>query len=436
MAKDVIMPALGMTQETGVLIEWYKSEGDTVKKGEPLMLIETDKTTVEIEASANGTLSNVEISPGDEVPVGTKIAILLSEGENAADFKIKRLEPPASASTESVTYPAKEEIKATPVAKVIADKEGINLSQVEGENGKIRKADVLNVLEQRSGPGDVRIRTLGSPKAKHLARENDLPFEEIKTGTGPNGAVIARDVFNVLDERNARVHIADDSDSIVHPTSRMWQVMAKRLTESWQTIPHFYLETEACTEQLEIWRDELVKRLDIRVTLSDLLVKLTAKALSIHPTVNGKWVDNSIHLNKNVNVGLAVAVDDGLLVPVIHQANNATIREITTNRIELVTSAKDNSLTASQMSGGTFTISNLGMLGVRSFSAIVNPPQAAILAVGKSEDKFVAVNGQPVLKRKMSLTLSCDHRVIDGATGARFLQTLVGLIESPLSVLD
>lgn len=412
MAVEVIMPALGMTQETGILVEWLKSEGDAVERGEPLMLVETDKSAVEIESPGSGTLRNVIAKTGDEFPVGTPIAVLVKDGEAVPEIAASTAPagmPEPEATRPTVTTPA------TPLAKSIADKEGLDLKMVARTGDKVRKSDVLAHLELASAPDVI----LASPKAKRLADEASIPLSSL-TGSGPDGAIIAADVM-VPGHSLVQRH---------HETSRLWQVMAKRLTESWQNVPHFYLTYEAKADGLNNWYRSLKKSSE-KVTVTDLLTRIVAHALELHPQVNGSWRNQAIVFNEQINVGLAVAIDDGLVVPVIHNANQRSIDELTDSRRDLIGKARSGSLRPDDFANGTFTISNLGMLGVSEFSAIVNPPQAAILAVGQAQDRAVVENGQLVVRNQMSLTLSCDHRVVDGAIGARFMQALVSLIESP-----
>lgn len=425
MAKDVIMPALGMAQETGTLLEWLKSEGEEVKKGEPLMLIETDKTTVEIEASVDGRLVNVEAHEGDEIIVGTRIALLLAEGETAPKMDARPTPDQQHLAEEPV-----QEQKITPLAKSIATIENVDVSELSGTGRKITKEDVLAYLDKQKQHAGSRQIDLASPKARYGAAENGLRLSDIE-GSGPEGAVLADDVAHVLNR-------TENSGMQNKPAgaSRIWKVMAKRLTESWNTVPHFYLSAEVTMDNISSWHADLRKRTGEKISLTDLLVKATAKALQLHPRINASWQNDDIVYQNQINIGLAVAVDDGLQVPVIRDANDLNINAIAVRRAELVTAARENALSLTDVSDGTFTISNLGMFGTDSFCAIVNPPQAAILATGKSADKVVAVDGQMVIQKRMTMTLSCDHRVIDGATGAKFLQTLAELIENPIRIVD
>jgi len=444
LAKDVIMPALGMAQETGTLLQWLKAEGDEVTKGEPLMEIETDKTTVEVEATASGILANVTAGPGDVVPVGHVIALILAPGETAP--QTSAVLETAEVSTQVATKTEKPaEVLASPLAARIAAEHNVDLKLVKASGERIQKEDVLAYIATQStateAPTPTNGRILASPKARRLAQEQNLDLAAIR-GSGPDGAVLAADVLTAAAAKAVEpvpapaVTPTPIAETEPLPMSRMWQVMAQRLVESWNTVPHFYLEVDVNATQLLVWWKGAQRRASDKVTLTDLLVKLVAAALRKHPRVNAMWQNDNIVLNREVNVGLAVAVEEGLLVPVIHHADQLGLNDLATRRQELISRSKEGKLSLDDLRDGTFTISNLGMFGIDSFSAIVNPPQAAILAVGRIVDKVVPVDGQPGVQPMMSLTLSCDHRVVDGARGARFLQTLVSFIEDPLGVLD
>ncbi len=422
MAKDVVMPALGMAQETGTLLQWLKAPGDNVSKGEPLMEVETDKATVEVEAPASGTLANVTAQPGDMIPVGQVIALILSPGEAVPQAD----QAPAA-------------MAASPIARRIAAEHNLDLAQVKPQGGRVQKEDVLAYLaSQEKSPASGR--TLASPKARRLAQERGLELATI-SGSGPEGAVLAADVLaaslvpaRVNGEKTSEIPAAPELETMA--VSRIWRVMAERVSQAWTTIPHFYLLREVNTTRLIAWLDEARGRSTEKITYTDLLVKLTAAALRQHARLNASWQNDTIVLNPGINIGLAVAVEDGLVVPVIHQADALGLGQLAARRRELVAKAQAGKLSPDDISGGTFTISNLGMYGVDAFSAIVNPPQAAILAVSRIADRVVPLNGQPVVQPMMTLSLSCDHRVVDGARGAQFLQTLADLIEDPLRLLD
>jgi len=461
MAKEVIMPALGMAQETGTLLAWLKQAGDTVVKGEPLMTVATDKTDVEIEANASGILTNVTAKVGDEVPVGQAIALIQSPEEvaaskNAAPAPIVQPAsppPPVAPTTPSVSSTA---VAATPVAMRLAAEHKVDLSLVKvGSSGKIQKEDVLAYLDAQAPKAQpiASGRVLASPKARRLAQEQNVDLATVN-GTGPEGAVLAADVLaaqpriqvditSTLSQPTEVTPVlapeptaAQDSVGEVIPMSRPWRIMAQRLQQSWTTVPHFYLEREANATELVRWRERVQIRAKAKITYTDLLVKLVAATLRKHPRLNASWINEQIVLNQAINIGLAVAVDEGLLVPVVHNADRLGLSEIATRRNEVVTQAQAGKLKPDDLSQGTFTISNLGMYGIDAFNAIVNPPQAAILAVGRIADRVVPINGQPGVQPMTTLTLSCDHRVVDGARAAQFMQALVGYIEDPLSVMD
>jgi pyruvate dehydrogenase E2 component (dihydrolipoamide acetyltransferase) len=387
MPTEVIMPALEMAQETGRVVRWLKAEGDEVAKGEPLMEIETDKVTVEIEAPAAGTLAGIRAAEGDDVPVGEAVAFLLAAGEEAPELA----QVAASAATSAV-----------PAAEAPSN------SLLLGDRGR---------------------RPLASPKARRIAAERGIDLDAI-AGTGPHGAVVAADLSA------AATAPRSEPASNKLQLGSVWRRMAERTTRSWQSAPHFFLVREVDAARLGGWRDSLRRRDGYeRVTHTDLLVKLCAAALREHPRVNASWRDGELAANEDVNIGIAVAIEDGLVVPVVHAADALGIDEIGSRRAELVAAAREGRLAPKDVSGGTFTISNLGMYGVDAFLAIVNEPQAAILAVGRIADRVVAVDGRPEVRPTMTLALSFDHRVVDGARGAEFLDTLASLVEEPAGLV-
>jgi pyruvate dehydrogenase E2 component (dihydrolipoamide acetyltransferase) len=386
MPTDVIMPALGVAQETGKVLRWLCTEGEEVEQGAPLMEIETDKVTVEVEAPASGTLAGIRFSEGADVPVGGVVALILATGEEA----------PAAAPVAVDTEEAAPVIAAT------------------GSNGS------------RSASRQTR-RPLASPKARRIAKERGVDLGAIK-GSGPRGAVIAADVEG---------EAGHGAEPVPVQVGSIWQRMAERTTQSWQTAPHFYLSRDVDAGRLNAWRESARKRDGYdRLTHTDLLVKVAAAALQRHSRVNAAWRDGGITESADVNVGIAVAVDDGLVVPVVHGADRLELRAVVERRAELVEAARAGRLRPDDVGGGTFTISNLGMFGVDAFTAILNAPQAAILAVGRITDRIVPIDGRPEVRPMCTLTLSFDHRVVDGARGARFLDTLAELIEEPAGLID
>ncbi len=435
MAKDVVMPALGMTQETGTLLRWLKAPGDTVTKGEPLMEVETDKATVEIEAPGSGILTSVTAKAGDVIPVGQRIALILAPGETAPvrteTTTISAAPPPASTSA-NVSQPAPQPVivAVTPIAARLAAEHNLDLTRVRSQGGQIRKEDVLAYLAFQKKPL-VRGRVPASPKAKRLAQEGGLDLKTIP-GSGPEGAVVAADVLGVQPIRStvaASIEHEPESESLA--VSRVWRVMVERLSQAWTTIPHFYLIREVNATGLIAWREKAQNDAAGKITYTDLLVKLVAVCLRRHVRLNASWQKQNIILNPDINIGLAVAVEDGLVVPVIHRADGLELDELARRREEIVAKAQAGKLSLDDISGGTFTISNLGMYGVDAFNAIVNPPQAAILAVGRIADRVVPLDGQPAVQPMITFSLSCDHRVVDGVRGAQFLQSLAELVEDP-----
>jgi pyruvate dehydrogenase E2 component (dihydrolipoamide acetyltransferase) len=385
MATDVIMPALGVAQDTGKILRWLRSEGEAVEKGTPLLEIETDKVTVDVESPASGTLGGIRFSEGADVPVGNVVAVILAAGENA---------PPELPVAVTDDGPTKASAPSAPA----------------GADGR------------RSRPTR---RPLASPKARRIAAKRGVDLGTI-TGSGPGGAVVAADV-------EAVAVTAEPGPAV----GTLWQRMAERTTQSWQAAPHFYLSRDVHAGRLDAWRQSARKRDGYeRLTHTDLLVKVVAAALARHRRINASWRDGTLVEHPDANVGIAVAVEDGLIVPVIHGADRLELRQIVERRAALIEAARAGRLSPEDVSGGTFTISNLGMFGVDAFAAILNAPQAAILAVGRIADRVVPVDGRADVRPMCTLTLSFDHRVVDGARGAQFLETLAELVEEPAGLVD
>lgn len=441
MPTNVIMPALELAQETGKVLRWMKAPGDTVRKGEPIVEIETDKVTVEIEAPASGILRDVTAREGDIVPVGHTIAIIAAPTDAATPSlsptgsAAPSLSPQGRGLDEGRSGEGSDgRVKASPLARKVAAEHGVDLARVKTATGKIEKADVLAYVEglktvttAGNGGGGGRL-VAASPKARRLAAERGIDLRAL-TGSGPGGAVIAVDVPATLPSPRRGEGVAGERVGTV------WRIMAERMTASWTSAPHFYLVREVNVARLRSWLETARKQTGARITYTDLLVKLVATTLAQHPRVNVSWKDGALERHAEINVGLAVALEDGLVVPVIHRADTLGLKDIAARREELVTRAQAGKLRPADIQGGVFTVSNLGMYGVDAFSAIVNPPQAAILAVGRIADRVVPVNGQPAVQPTMVLTLSCDHRALDGARGAQFLGALADLIEEPLTLL-
>ena len=456
MATDMILPVLGMAQDMGKIVQWLKAEGELVKKGEPVVEVETDKATVELEAPADGVLTNVTATEGEEVPVGQVIARILAPGEAFAPSATP-ISTTTSAQVETPTVEpvtpiaeaaSKPGVPASPLASRIAAEYNVDLQTITPAGRRIQKADVLAYLQNQekatSAPDGAGLQA-ASPKARRLAAEQGKDLAAI-AGTGPGGAVLAADVLTAPIQTGDGQAVATPTvEKAVSPIgapageaiSTIWRIMAERTTQSWTSVPHIFLVREVNARRLIAWREQLLKRpaASEKVTYTDLLVKVVAAALRAHPRINATWNAGTITLHDEVNVGLAAATDDGLVVPVINRADELSVSEIAKRRKELVTRAQAGKLRPQDIQGGTFTISNLGMYGIDAFTAIVNAPQAAILAVSRMADRVVAVGGQAVVQPMIVFSLSCDHRVIDGARGAQFLATLAELIEEPLGLI-
>lgn len=465
MAVDVILPALGMSQDTGKIVRWLKAEGEQVAKGEPLVEIETDKATVEIEAPAAGRLARVVARDGDDVPVGQVIAAILAPGEALQDRPARppeardvrdgaglqtapalpgKSKPGRDGAVPPPTVAGPPAVAASSLASRIAAEHRVDLSQIKPAGSRVQKADVLAYLQnqhQAALSPEAGQTILASPKARRLAREQGKDLAAIR-GTGPDGAVLAADILaapppTISQDRTAAGQADRPATASSLALSNIWRIMAERTAQSWTNVPHFYLTRDVNASRLIAWRDYLLlERGEKEVTYTDLLVKIVASALRAHPRVNSSWSEGRVMQKQEIHIGLAVAVEEGLVVPVIHQADTLGLRELARQRVELVGKARTGRLRPRDISDGTFTISNLGMYGVDAFNAIINEPQAAILAVGRITERVVPVNGQPAVLPGMTLTLSCDHRAIDGARAARFLDTLAELIEEPLGLLD
>jgi pyruvate dehydrogenase E2 component (dihydrolipoamide acetyltransferase) len=448
MATQVILPALGIAQETGIIVRWLKEEGEGVAKGEPLAEIETDKATVEIEAPASGILANVTGRVGVEIPVGQVIASIKAPGElSQEDTPAQGGSTQRDIPTDGHMTPQAGEhltgVTASPLAARIAAEHDLELASIKPEGRRIQKADVLAHIQnqQMTAPTTASHARLlpASPRARRLAAEQGKDLTAMR-GSGPGGAVLVADVLAV-EAQPVPIQAAEATPASVETqkesaVSHTWRIMAERTTQSWTSVPHFYLVREVNASRLIAWRELIQKRLPVKVTHTDLLVKVVAAALREHPRLNANWHAGSITWNDEINVGLAVAVEEGLVVPVIHRADTLAVQDIARIRNDLVIKAQAGKLRPQDIQGGTFTISNLGMYGVDAFNAIINQPQAAILAIGRIAERVVPVGGQPSVQPMMVLSLSCDHRVVDGARGAQFLAALTEFVEEPLGLLE
>jgi pyruvate dehydrogenase E2 component (dihydrolipoamide acetyltransferase) len=394
MAISVVMPALEMAQETGKLLLWLKKEGEKVTKGELLLEIETDKAVVEIEAPGDGILAGVTAQQGDVIPVGQTIAWLVLPGEN----------PPAQ------TAPAVPSARATTTV-----------------GRALEAAPAASEQAPAAGP---RI----SPKARRLAKELGLDISRLR-GTGPEGAITTEDVQSAVDSRESSAAPAAAPASEVEPLSQIARLTAERTTQSWTSVPHFFVVREVdCTELVAAQKrlaPVIERARDVRLTITDLLVALIARVLAKHPQINASWTREGIRLHHDINVSVAMAVKEGVVGAVIRNAHTADLAEIAVQRRDLSERARANRLRPADIFGGTFTISNLGMYQVDAFSAIITPPQAATLAVGSIVERVVPVDGKPGIRPVMILTLSSDHRVVDGARAAEFMKDVAEALCRP-----
>ena len=393
MAHNIVMPALEMAQENGKLLAWRKKEGESVVKGEPLLEIETDKAVVEIESPADGILAGVKAHEGDVIPVGQTIAWIVMPGE-----KLPVETQPSAASGRRM------EPKAAPVASPVAAKD---TNQPAASSARI------------------------SPKARRLAKERGIDLSQVR-GTGNDGEILAEDILAFVTPAGSP---AISSPAPLETMSSIARLMAERTTQSWTSVPHFFVVREADAGAVMEAREKLGSAIEkaqgVRVTQTDVLVALTARVLVKHPRLNASWTGEGIRLNPEVNIGIAMAVNDGVVAAVIPNAHAKNLAEIAALRQDLTERARSGKLRPADIAGATFTISNLGMYKVDAFSAIINPPQAAILAVGSIADRVVPVDGKPGIRSMMTMTLSSDHRVVDGVRAALFLNDLVEAMQDP-----
>lgn len=434
MATEVKLPRLGQGMESGTIVKWLKGEGDPVKKREPLYELDTDKVTQEVEAEADGVLLKILVDSG-EVEVGKTIAFIGSEGEDVPSGNGKAPETESEDKTDDAAEAEPEpEQEGSPAEDMDDERERGRQAAAATAEAETEKVADSNYLER----GDGRVKA--SPLARRLAREKGIDIAELQ-GSGPEGRIVAEDVERGI----ATVPKAAPARAASVPSGEVEEIeltstrktIARRLTEAWQA-PVFQLTVSVdMTRALEL-RERLVARLqegETKPTVSDLLTKVCAAALVRHPAVNAHFTGTKILRFPSAHVGIAVAAPNGLVVPVIRDADRLTIQEIAAARAEIVGRAREGKLQLADLEGGTFTISNLGMFGIEQFVAVLNPPQAAILAVGSTEEKPVVRDGQVVVRPLMSMTITCDHRAVDGADGAEFLRTVKELLEEPALAL-
>lgn len=447
MPTPFIMPKFDMDQENATILEWLKDEGDQVELDEPVLTVETDKVAIEVPSPASGRLAKISFSPGDVVPVTTVIAYILGEGETVEDL------PENAALTQKASAPdrevvseqtildkpaqetvAKEPVPATPLAVRMAQSLGVDLAEVPTGKDRLTKADIESYIQRRES-GDGRLKIPATPAARRLAGEMGIDLAAVP-GSGPGGRVQAGDVETFKAVSTAAVPQIPREEEVV-PLVGIRRRIADRMQASFQEAPHIALTVEVDVKQLLVvlgrMNEIAERRAEQRVSLTALLVKIVSWGLTKHPFINSTLGEEGIHLLSEINIGVATAIEGGLIVPVISGADRKSVSIINQEIKDLSQRARQDSLTLAEVKGGTFTISNLGMYGINQFRAIINPPESAILAVGKVVRKPVVINDQDevAVRPMMTLTLSADHRAIDGVTAAVFLADLVRGIETP-----
>jgi pyruvate dehydrogenase E2 component (dihydrolipoamide acetyltransferase) len=426
MAEVVYMPKLSDTMTEGVVAAWTKNVGDAVKSGEVLAEIETDKATMEFESFYDGVLLHIGVETGKAAPVNSVLAIIGSAGEDISAILANAAAGAPGASTEAQTPAPAAPVSAPAPAPVSTPAPS--------------PAPVAAAVAAPAAMNSNSERVFASPLAKKLAAERGIDIHAVG-GTGENGRIVKRDVDHYVPytpAANAPAYTAAPAGTVSftdEPISQMRKTIARRLAESKFTAPHFYLTLDIDMDAAIATRKSLNSIDGVKVSFNDMVVKSVAMALRKHPAVNSAWMGDFIRRNEHVNIGVAVAVEDGLLVPVVRFADGKGLTQISAEVRDYAQKAKDKKLQPSDWEGNTFTISNLGMFGIESFTAIVNPPDACILAIGGIKEVPVVKNGQVVPGNVMKVTLSCDHRVVDGASGAAFLQTFKTYMEQPAAML-
>jgi pyruvate dehydrogenase E2 component (dihydrolipoamide acetyltransferase) len=459
MATKVHMEALSPTMEEGQLVRWLKQEGDSVSEGDVLAEIETDKATMELVARGSGVLGQVSLKEGDTAPVGQVIAVIGGEGEaegegeaqdegegegDVAGADARGSEQSGRPEGQEAKTPAAEGTGAGDTAR------GAEPREAEGQAGRAERPAAGGAAGGEQGG-----RLKASPLARRLAAESGVELELVE-GTGPGGRITKRDIESALEggagargeaEERAepgaaaaaaapRVEAGPDSEEV--PVTQMRKAIAKRLVQSIGPVPTFYLTIEVDMRNVTDLREQVNRRLEqdgIKTSINDFIIRAVAAALSRHPEVNASWSDNAIVRHHRVHVGVAVAIEDGLITPIVRDADRKRVREIAIEVKELAGRAREKKLKPEEYTGATFSVSNLGMFGIVEFTAIINPPEAGIIAIGAVEQKPLVENGEVVVRPRMRITMSCDHRVIDGATGAKFLQTVREMIEDPMMII-
>lgn len=455
MVAEVIMPKLGLTMTEGTILQWFKKEGDKVKSDELLLEVETDKVAIEVNAMDSGVLLKITVDPGEAIPVGGVIGYIGEPGEAIPSVADIPYQPAAAgqATLEKRNAADREEeadevVRISGLARRLARENNIDYRQLRGTGpqGRIVEADILNAINAQQAtipPEEPRIKVSGI--ARRMAAENGVDLRTVR-GSGPRGRIVKADIEKAVELRRptpdqaGRSLAAEEMTlSELHPLSQVQAISARRMAESFQTAPHFYLGIDITVTRLVATREHLTpyveSRAGVRLTYTDFILRALALGLPEHPKLNASWDDGQVRVFQHVNLGVAMATDRGLIVGVIPMAERLPLEEIAIQRAGLAERAKSGKLMPTDIEGGTFTLSNLGMYGIDDFVPILNPPQSAILGVGAIVERPVGEQGQIVLRPVMRLTLSVDHRVADGIEGAQFLQTIRQHMEEPSELL-
>ncbi len=409
MAEIVKMPKLSDTMTEGVVSKWHKKVGDKIKTGDLLADIDTDKATMEFESFQDGVLLHIGVEEGKSAPVDSILAILGKAGEDISSL-LNGAPAPAPAAAAPAAAPAASPVVS--VAPTTAPMPAQSTASMSSNDGRLK----------------------ASPLAKKIAQEKGIDINRI-AGSGDSGRIVKRDIENFTPAASTPAYYGGAESYHTENVSQMRKTIARRLAESKFSAPHFYLTIEVLMDKAMEAREAINKVATSKVSYNDMVVKVSAAALRLHPKINASWLGDTIRYNQHVHIGVAVAVEEGLLVPVVKFANEKSLSQISSEVKVFGQKAKDKKLQPQDWEGNTFTISNLGMFGIDEFTAIINPPDACILAVGGIKQTAVVKDGGLAIGNVMKLTLSCDHRVVDGATGAAFLQTLKGFLENPVTLL-
>ncbi len=447
MAYEVKMPKFGETMNEGTILNWLKSEGEKIEEGEPLFEVETDKASLEVEAPEGGILGKIIVQENESTPIGEIVALITEEGEKieasekskesevkenkteelnegikTENVEVKKQVEQQEKSQEKKQVNFTEKIKASPAARTVANENGISLEEVtiQGDRDAIIKADVVEYLNESPKL---------TPVARKMVREYELDPEKI-SGTGPEGRITRKDIENYRKKEN----VPETSGQEV-PLTNIRKIIGERMSQSSRQAPHVTLTMEANMEEVVNLRKRLLELTDIHITYTDMLAFAVIKALKDYPEMNCHYQDEKLIIQGDINIGIAVDIEEGLVVPVIKNTAGMGLENLAQEREKLAEKARGGNLTADEMKGGTFTISNLGNFGIEIFTPIINPPEIGILGVGQIKEKPVVENGDVVVKPMMWLSLSFDHRAIDGAPASEFLALVKELLENPGSLL-